>query len=219
MSHQSRDFFADFRLLNRARVGSLKSTSGRRQRRSTFVVTGFVVAAVVSSRHVLPRDRSRSTNRNVSRLQDQFKYPRGLASGVTLVKITKPGSGASHAGEKSSLVGYKRTPCSTPLLSPSPPLFCLFSCAASWFGYDVAKSITASLLIGCLDTSRIARQNEFFPRSSLSLPPATSLLPPLGLSLSSSVARTMRRRNSSTTQHAVGVANRIVRYQGEKETE
>lgn len=44
---------------------------------------------VVASRHVLPRDRSCSTNRNVSRLQDQFKYPCGLASRVTLVKITK----------------------------------------------------------------------------------------------------------------------------------
>lgn len=81
---------------------------------------------------------------------------------VTLVKITKPDSHTSHAGEKSSLVGYKRTPCSTPLL-PLSPLFCLFSCAASWFGYDVAKSITASLLIGCLDTKCIARETNFFP--------------------------------------------------------
>lgn len=58
---------------------------------------------------------------NISRLQDQFKY---LARRVTLVKITKPDCGASHAGEKSSLVGYKRTPCSTP--SPPIPLLPLF---------------------------------------------------------------------------------------------
>lgn len=105
---------------------------------------------------------------------------------------------------------------------PLPSLFCLFSCAASWFGYDVAKSITASLLIGCLDTSRIARKTNFsliVPFSSPGIAPNRRLcwcrrLSPL--SLSGSVAWTMRRRNSSTTQHAVGVANRIVRYQPAK---
>lgn len=57
---------------------------------------------------------------------------------------------------------------------PLPSLFYLFSCAASWFGYDVAKSITASLLIGCLDTSRIARETNFsliVPFSSLGIAP------------------------------------------------
>lgn len=70
---------------------------------------------------LLSRDRSRSTNRNVSKLQDQFKYLRGLANSDAGKNYQA--ARTSRAGEKSSLVGYKRTPCSTPSLSPSSGSF------------------------------------------------------------------------------------------------
>lgn len=118
---QTRDFFANFRLLNSIQHDVSTRFPEFVQDGQSYTISPSTVVVIVASRHVLPRDHSCSTNRNVSRLQDQFKYPCALASRVTLVKITKPDSHTSHAGEKSSLVGYKRTPCSTPLLPLSHP--------------------------------------------------------------------------------------------------
>lgn len=118
---------------------------------------------------------------------------------VTLVKITKPDSHTSHAGEKSSLVGYKRTPCSTPLL-PLSPLFCLF------LRCKLVRVRRCKIDNGVV-ANRMPRYevhcsgNEFFSVRRSSLPSISNLIL---LSLSffllsiRTVARTMRRRNSST---------------------